>query len=100
SHGRPAFGWVAFGQLPADDPRGGISIETAFGPTPPVATILARLRSAGSAAVYGKTTRVTLAGFPGWQIDGRVVGRTEHMFVPFSPGNAGATPPDSYRLDS
>ena len=100
SHGRPAFGWVALGQLPVDDPRGVVSIETAFGPTPSSATIVARLRSAGEAAVYGKTTRVSLAGFHGWQTDGRIVGRFGHVFVPFSPRNAGATPPDSYRLDS
>jgi hypothetical protein len=99
SHGQPAFGWIAVGRTPLDNPRGVIEIETAFGPTPSVAGILARLRSAGSGANYGKTTRVTVAGFPGWQIDGNVFSRFGHVFVPFSPRTGGASPPDSYRLD-
>jgi hypothetical protein len=99
SHGQPAFGWAAVGRLPVDNPRGLIAMETAFGPTPSVAAVLARLRSAGRGATYGRTTRVTLAGFPGWQIDGNVFGRFGHVFVPFSPKTAGASPPDSYKLD-
>lgn len=99
SHGQPAFGWAALGRLPVDNPRGLIAIETAFGSTPPVTAILARLRSAGSGATYGKTTRVTLAGFAGWQIDGKVFGRFGHVFVPFSPKTGSASPPDSYKLD-
>jgi hypothetical protein len=75
-------------------------METAFGPTPSVAAILARLRSAGGGATYGKTTRVTVAGFPGWQIDGKVIGRFGHVFVPFSPRTHQASPPDSYQLDN
>ena len=100
SNGRPAFGWVALGQLPVDAPRGMITIETAFGQTPSVATIVARLRSAEREAIYGKTTTVSLAGFPGWQIDGRMVGTFGHVFTPFSPESHGAAPPDSYTLDS
>lgn len=99
SHGKPAFGWVAVGQGPVNAPLGLIELETAFGPTPPVAAILARLRSAGSGATFGKTTRVALAGFRGWQIDGTVFSRFGHVFVPFSPTTGGASPPDHYRLD-
>jgi hypothetical protein len=76
-----------------------ITIETAFGRTPSVSTILGRLRSAGGEAVYGRTVRVSVAGFPGWQIDGRVVGRFGHVFVAFSPKSAGASPADAYVLD-
>jgi hypothetical protein len=99
ARGKPAFGWAAVGQGPLEKPRGLIEIETAFGPTPSVAVILARLRSAGGGATFGKTRRVTLAGFPGWQIDGTVFGRFGHVFVPFSPRTGGASPPDHYRLD-
>jgi hypothetical protein len=99
SHGRPAFGWAGFGQGRTDKPPLGlIEIETAYGATPPVATILQRLRTAGGGATFGKTSRVTLAGFPGWQIDGRVFGRFGHVFVPFTPKTGGASPPDSYKL--
>jgi hypothetical protein len=73
-------------------------MESAFEPTPSVATILARLRSAGREAIYGKARRVSLAGFPGWAIDGSVVGRFGHVFVPFSPRNEGAMPPDAHVL--
>jgi len=76
-----------------------ITIEAAFGPTSSVSAILGRLRSAGGEAVYGKTVHVSVAGFPGWQVDGRVVGRSGHAFVPFSPKSGGAPPPDSYVLD-
>ena len=100
SNGRPAFGWVALGQLPIDHPRGVITIETAVGPTPSVAAILARMRSAGREAIYGPTTPVSLAGFPGWQIDGRMVGPSGHVFIPFSPRSRRVAPPDSYALDS
>ena len=48
---------------------------------------------------YGRTTRATVAGFPGWQVDGNVFGRFGHVFVPFSHKTAGASPPDSYKLD-
>ena len=48
---------------------------------------------------YGRATRARIAGFPGWQIDGKVFGRFGHVFVPFSPKTAGASPPDSYKLD-
>ncbi len=58
------------------------------------------MRSAGREAIYGPTTPVALAGFPGWQIDGRMVGRSGHVFVPFSPRSRRVAPPDSYALDS
>ena len=74
-------------------------METAFGPTPSAAAILARLRSGREEATYGKTRRVSLAGFPGWQVDGRVVGSSGHLFVPFSPVLRGDTTPDAYMLD-
>jgi hypothetical protein len=99
SHGRPAFGWAAVGRLPVDNPRGLIAIETAFGPTPSVAAILARLRSAGGGVTLGRATSTTVAGFPGLQIDGNVFGRFGHVFVPFSRKTGGASPPDAYRLD-
>jgi hypothetical protein len=104
TRGRPAFGWIAVGHLPAGPPSsapplGAIEIATAFGPTPSVAAILARIRSEGGGANFGPTTRVTLAGFPAWQIDGNVYGRFGHTFVPFSPRTGGASPADAFRLD-
>jgi hypothetical protein len=99
AHGQPAFGWASLGRLPVDNPRGLIAIETAFGPTPSVGAIVARLRSAGGEAIYGPTTRVSLAGYSGSQVDGTVIGRFGHAFVPFSPESRGAIPADSYRLD-
>jgi hypothetical protein len=99
SHGQRTFGWIAFGQLPQDHPRGLISIETAFGPTPSVAAILRRLRSAGNVAFTGKPRRVSLAGFPGWELDGRVSGSSSQIFVPFSAKRDGPTPPDTHILD-
>jgi hypothetical protein len=99
SRGKPAFGWAGVGQGPLDKPRGLIEIETAFGATLSVPAILARFRSAGGGATFGPTKRITLAGFPGWQIDGKVFGRFGHVFVPFTPRTGGASPPDSYRLD-
>lgn len=98
SHGQPVFGWVAVGHPPLDQPRGLIEMETAFGPTPSVATILGRLRSAGGGATFGKTTRVTVAGLPGWQIDGNVYGKFGHVFVPFTAKTGGASPPDHYDM--
>jgi len=76
-----------------------ISIETAFGPTPSVAAILRRLRSAGNVAFTGKPRRVSLAGFPGWELDGRVSGSSSQIFVPFSAKRDGPTPPDTHILD-
>jgi hypothetical protein len=99
SHGRPAFGWVSVGRLHAGNPRGLIAIEAAFGRTPSVPAVLARLRSAGAGVTYGKTTHATIAGYPGWQIEGKVFGSFGHVFVPFSPRTAGVSPPDSYKLD-
>lgn len=99
SHGHPAFGWAAFGQGPTNKPPlGVIEIETAYTTTPTVASILARLRTAGGGATFGATSRITLAGLPAWQIDGRVFGRFGHVFVPFTPKTGSASPPDSYKL--
>ena len=74
-------------------------METAYGPTASVAAILGRLRSARNAAFTGKARRVSLAGFPGWELDGRVLGGSSQMFVPFSPRSDGRTPPDMHILD-
>ena len=99
SRGRRAFGWVAFGRgQPNKPPLGLVEIETAFGTTPTVSTILGRLRTAGGGATFGATARVTVAGRPAWQIDGRVYGRFGHAFVPFTPKTGGASPPDTYKL--
>jgi hypothetical protein len=70
SQGKPAFGWVGIGRPPLDKPRGLIEIETAYGPTPSTAAILARLRTAGGGATYSTTKGLMLAGFHGQQIDG------------------------------
>jgi len=100
SHGKPVFGWAAIAKgSGAQVPRGMVEIETAFGATPSTPAILARLRSAGGGATFGSTKRITLAGFPGWQIDGNVFGRFGHVFVPFSTRTGGASPPDSSRLE-
>jgi hypothetical protein len=104
TRGKPAFGWIAIGHVPpgasaAAPPLGAFLVETEFGPTPSVAAILTRLRSAGGGANFGPTKRVTLAGFAAWQIDGNVYGRFGHTFVPFSPRTGGASPADAFRLD-
>ena len=85
---------------PEDHPRGVITIEAAFGPTPSAAAILARIRSRDVKRSMGLRRAVSLAGFPGWQIDGRMVGPSGHLFTPFSPRSRRVTPPDSYALDS
>jgi hypothetical protein len=99
TRGLPAFGWIALGPLPADNPRGLVSIETAFGPTPSIGTILARLRSAPQEATYGRARRISLAGFRGWELDGRVVSTSRHAIVPFSPRREGSPPPDAHVVD-
>ncbi len=100
SHGKPAFGWAALAHGPVSKPpRGLIEMLTAFGPTPPVAAILDRLRSAGGGATFEKTTRTSLAGLLGWEIDGKVFGQFGHGFVPFTPKTGGASPPDDYKLE-
>lgn len=99
AYGRPAFGWAVLGHPGPGLPLGEIDIETAYGSTPPVTAILARLRSAGGGAKFGKTARVTVAGYPGWQIGGEVFGRFGHVFVPFTPRTGGASPPDHLRLE-
>ncbi len=95
---RSRFGWAAVGRLPLADPRGLLTIETAFGPTPSAAAIVARLRSAGAGATFGKTTRARVAGLPALQVDGSVSAATGHVFVPFSPRGAGARAPDAYAI--
>jgi hypothetical protein len=43
------------------------------------------LRTPGhGAATYGAISRVTIAGFSGFQFDGTVTGRL-HVFIPFTP---------------
>lgn len=98
TRGLPACGWIALAQLPTDSPRGMISMETAFAPTPSVGTILARLRSARREATYGRTRRISLAGFVGWEMDGRVAGGSQHVIEPFSPRGTRGTPPDAHVL--
>jgi len=100
SHGQPAFGWLAIGQLPLNNPRGLLTMETAFGPTPSAPTILGRLRSGRAEAVFEKTRRVALAGFPGWLVEGRVVGSSGHGFVPFTPGSGGERAPGAFMVGS
>jgi len=107
SHGKPAFGWAAVGHPPLDNPRGVISLETAFGPTPSVAATVARLRAGGSHApetniggtTFQEPSPVKLAGYSGRQFDGNVWGIYGHTFIPFSPKTHGASPPDSFRLE-
>jgi hypothetical protein len=100
TRGKPAFGWVAFARGPVSKPpQGIIELETAYGATPSVETILGRLRSAGGGANFGKTVRTTFSGFPAWQVDGFVYGRFGHVFVPFTPKTGGASPPDSEKLE-
>ena len=99
SYGKPAFGWVAVARAPFEKPRGAIEIVTAFGPTPSVAATMARVRSEGSGATFGKPTPITLAGYTGTQIDGSVFGKWGHMFVPLTPRTGGASPTDSWRLE-
>jgi hypothetical protein len=98
THGLPACGWIALAQLPTDSPRGMISMETAFGPTPSVGTILARLWSARQEATYGRARRISLAGFVGWEMDGRVARGSQHVIAPFSPRGTRGTPPDAHVL--
>jgi hypothetical protein len=93
THGLPACGWIALAQLPTDSPRGMISMETAFGPTPSVGTILARLRSARREATYGRTRRISLAGFVGWEMDGSHPTPTHHHNPPNTPTPTPPTPP-------
>ena len=100
SRGRPAFGWAGLGHGHGlTPPQGLIEIVTAFGTTPPVATILSRLHSAGGGATFGPATRVKLGGLAAWQFDGNVFGVYGHAFVPFSPKTGGASPPDTYKLE-
>ena len=107
SHGKPAFGWTAVGRPPLDDPRGVITIETAFGPTPSVSAAIARLRTGGShlpdshvgGVTFGESRPAKVAGYSGRQFDGQVWGRFGKVLIPFSAQTHGASPPDSFRLE-
>ena len=101
--GPPNFGWVHIGRGPtAAAPDGLITIMTAYGKTPSVATVVNVLRTRGRGATYDATAPVTLAGFPGIQFDGRVTGAKNvdhigHYFIPFSPPSHSAKYyPDEY----
>jgi hypothetical protein len=92
--GPPNFGWVHIGHpgpTLAEPPLGLITIMTAYGRTPSVATTVNVLRTRGHGATYEATTPVKLAGFSGIQFDGQADGATQpscacrHFFVPFSP---------------
>jgi hypothetical protein len=50
-------------------------------------------------AFTGKARRVSLAGFPGAELDGRVSGSSSQIFVPFSAERDGRTPPDMHVVD-
>ena len=105
--GRPAFGWVVVAHPPLAKPDGLIAVETAFGPTPPVAATIAGLRYGGSSlpethvggVEFGKPTAVKIAGYSGQQFDGQVWGKFGHTFLPFSAHVRGpASPADSNYL--
>ena len=89
----PYYGWVAIGQTgtPGNHaPQDLILIMTGYARTPSVAATVASLRTRGHGATYEPTTAVKLAGFPGRQFDGRIVG-TKHVFIPFSAPSHKAT---------
>ena len=99
AHGKLAFGRAAVVQGPvARPPRGGIELETAFGPTPSVAATITRLRTGGSGVTLKKPTPVKIAGYSGRQFDGEVWGKWGHGFIPFSPKTHGGSPPDEFYL--
>ena len=107
SHGKPAFGWIAVGRPPLNDPRGDVFIETAFGPTSSVSATIARLRTGGShpsdshigGVTFGEPRPIRLAGYSGSQFEGQVWGRFGKVLIPFSAKTHGASPPDSFRLE-
>jgi hypothetical protein len=89
----PYFGWVAIGRSGTDPnvpPRALILVLAGFERTPSVAATVESLRTRGHGATYDPPTHVTLAGFPGVQLDGEIVG-PKHVFVPFSPRTSKAT---------
>lgn len=101
----PNFGWVHLTRGPKGSiPQGLISIMTAYARTPSVATTVNVLRTRGRGATYEATTPIELAGFSGFQFDGRIVGaknvdHTGHYFVPFSPpSHAAKYYPDEYAV--
>jgi hypothetical protein len=89
----PYYGWAAIGQTggPGNHPpRSLILIMTGYTRTPSVAATVASLRTRGHGATYEPTVPVKLAGFPGLQFDGQVVG-DKHIFIPFTPPTHKAT---------
>lgn len=102
--GPPYFGWVSVGQAgasPGAPPLGLVTVMTAYARTPSVATTIANLRTRGHGATYGPPSQVKVAGFPGTEFDGEVVGPRRdhigHVFIPFTPSTTGAHwRPDEY----
>jgi hypothetical protein len=100
--GPPNFGWVHVGHGTTGIPNGTVSIMTAYGRTPSVAATVNVLRTRGHGATYEPATPITLAGYPGVQFDGKIVGAKNydhigHYFIPFSPKSSAAKYyPDEY----
>ena len=98
----PYFGWVAIGTGVTDrnaPPRALILVLAGYQPTRSVASTVEGLRTRGHGARYEPATKIELAGFPGVQFDGEVVG-PKHVFVPFSPPTNKATGfPDAIEMD-
>jgi hypothetical protein len=86
----PALGWIVLSQGTAAKAQGAITIVTAYGRTPSVGAVVAKLRSGGHGATYGPITPAKIAGFSGKQFDGTVDGQG-HVFIPFSPRLHAAT---------
>jgi hypothetical protein len=99
----PYYGWVAFGQgSGVRPPRGSVVISTSYGKTPSAATAVHRLRTGlpRDEATYQPTTRTRLAGFYGYQFDGKIVGE-RHIFLPFTkPGGAVGGGPDAIEFEA
>lgn len=96
----PFYGWVSFEEKNGAGAYLGaaITIMTPYGPTRSVAATVAGLRTRGHGATYQSTSLVKLAGYPGVQFDGQVVGK-EHVFIPFSPKSTVAKwYPDNYGM--
>ena len=101
--GPPNYGWVHLARGSATGiPQGLISIMTAYARTPSVAETVKVLQTRGHGATYESASPVKVAGFPGIQFDGRIVGAKNrdhdgHVFVPFSPrSHAARYYPDEY----
>ena len=99
----PYYGWVAFGHgSGVRPPRGSVVISTSYGQTPSAATAVHRLRNGlpRNEATYQATTRTRLAGFYGYQFDGKIVGE-RHIFLPFTkPGGAAGGGPDAIEFEA